>query len=567
MADRQPAETLVRRHEALASERSNLDGQLSLLERFVLPGKGRYYEGDAMGEQSIDWRHREIYDGTAMHANTLLASNLHSNLTSESATWFDLRFREDELNDDHEASVWLEASSERVRASLNDSNFALEVNEFYQDASGFGTAVLMHSEHKGPAMAWGGHLFKAETLRQCVFEEDMDGRPVALFVMRGYTALQLADRFGVNELPTKLKHQVETHNELAATQKHECLFAVYQVLANKDVDRSAVLPVARRPFFGEWILVEGRHRLGELQGYYTFPGYVLRWQRTAGSKYGHSPGLVALGDILTLQEMVELVRTATEKTVDPPTKSLMRGVIGDIELQAGSNTVVRDMNSLQPLMPPGAYRVDAGWQDIQDLRGRIERYFFVDQLQLKDSPQMTAFEVSKRWEMMQRLLGPTLGRIKSDLLDPLIENCFWMLYRKQQLPPMPEIVGQLSAELDIEYVGPLARAQRMHAVDGVERWLATVRGLAEVNPEVADVPDIDEIAKYLADVLGVPAKLARSQADIDEIREGRAKQAQEAQMLEQAQGLGRAAKDLKAGGMPVDPAAAQGMMNGAGPMQ
>ena len=199
-----------------------------------------------------------------------------------------------------------------------------------------------------------------------------------------------------------------------------------------------------------------------------------------------------------------MVRTATEKTVDPPMKTTRRGVLGDLDLMAGGMTNVREMDALQPLMPPGAYRVETGWQDINDIRQRVRQAFFVDQLELKESPQMTATEVQVRYEMMQRLLGPTLGRIQSDFLDPLITRSFWMMFRKGALPPMPQVVADAEeADLDIEYVGPLARAQKLQSVDGIQRWLGMVAEMGQMFPEMLDLPDTDEIGRYTAGILGV----------------------------------------------------------------
>jgi hypothetical protein len=543
------AHELILRYEALKSERENLDGQLELLTRFVMPGKGRFFQEGLDQEESLDWRHRELFDGTANNALILLASSIHGALTSPSSTWFELAFRDDELSDDKEASAWLEDCAERMRASLNDSNFNVEVNEFYQDGGGYGTAVMVHGE-KEEGLNWRGHRFKTEMMRQCYIEEDSDGKATGLFIKRTYTAMQLELKFGKEALPESMRKLLDNPANTAIDKTHDVIQCIYLDPDLKDADVGQVLPVKSRPYAGQWLLVEGRHMLGDEQGFYEFPAYVLRWQRTAGSKYGNSPGIVALGDILTLQESVEAVRTATEKTVDPPMKHTRRGIIGDVELEGGGLTAVRDMEHLQPLMPPGSYRVDAGWADIQDLRQRIERYFFVDQLQLKESPTMTATEVQIRYEMMQRVLGPTLGRIISDFLDPLVERTFWMMYRKGGLAEMPESVATAGmADLDIEYVGPLAKAQKVSAVEAVNRWMQSLAALAEFFPEMMDMPDTDEIARYTAQTLGVPAKLVRSQAQIEAKREERARQQQQAQAIEMAQGAAKAAKDMGQSGL------------------
>ena len=501
---------IVQRYEALESERENLDGQYELIERFIMPGKGRFFSEGFDLEESIDWTHREIFDGTAQNAVVSLAANLAGSLTSSASTWFELRFRSDELNDDREASAWLEDCAVRMRAGLNDSNFGLESMEFYQDGVGYGTAYVLHNEKKGEPTVWNGHRFRAEMLRQAYFEEDSDGNVTALFIKRSRTPIQLAIQFGKDTLPMSVREKLD--NPGAATTKSEdIIYAIYLDIDRKGQDVSKVSPAGQRPYVGRYVLARDSETLGEEQSFYEFPGYVLRWQRTAGSKYGHGPGMLCLGDVLTLQEMVQMVRNGTEKTVDPPMKTTRRGVIGDIDQQAAGVTNVRDPDDLQPLMPPGAYRVETGWTDIEDLRQRIRQYFFVDQLELKESPQMTATEVTTRYEMMQRLLGPTLGRIQSDFLDPLIERTFFMMFRKGALLPPPEsVTGAEDSDLDIEYVGPLARAQKLHSVDAIQRWIASLLSMAEAFPDVLDVPDTDEIARFTAGELGVPAKLARS---------------------------------------------------------
>lgn len=554
---RMSAQELVQRYEALESERRNLDGQLELLERFVLPGKGRFFEEGLDQEESINWRHREIYDGTANNAAVQLSANVHGALTSPATEWFELRFRDDELNDSREASAWLEECAKRMRASYTDSNFNVEVSEYYQDAVGFGTSVMFHGEQDGPATQWNGHRFKAEMLRFCYFEEDSDGNPTSVFVKRSYTPMQLALKFGRDRLPASIAAKLDSPESAVSDKASDVIYTVYRD-ETVNVDTSTILPVSQRPYVGRWVAVEGREWLGDEQGFYELPSYVLRWGRTAGSKYGHSPGIIALGDILTLQEMVEMVRTSTEKVVDPPMKYMLRGVIGDVELQGGGLTAVKRMDGIEPMMPPGAYRVEAGWQDISDLRSRIERYFFIDQLHLKESPQMTATEVQVRYEMMQRLLGPTLGRIQSDFLDPLVQRSFWMMSRKGAFPQMPEEVQASNAELDIDYVGPLARAQKMASVDGITRWLAIIGQMAQVKPEVLDVPDDDAIAKYVGEVLGVPAKLYKSDAEIDAKRKERKAQIEQAQKLAQAEQASVAAKNIGQSGL-VDEMGGAGM--------
>ncbi|NBQ51384.1 MAG: head-tail adaptor, partial [Marivivens sp.] len=67
-------------------------------------------------------------------------------------------------------------------------------------------------------------------------------------------------------------------------------------------------------------------------------------------------------------------------------------------------------------------------------------------------------EVVQRTEEKMRLLGPVLGRLQAELLQPMIERVFAVLNRQNKLPAAPAFLND--RDLDIEYVSPLAKAQR-----------------------------------------------------------------------------------------------------------
>lgn len=543
------ADEIIQAYESSEQDRRSLDGQYDLIERFVMPGRGRFYEDDMGGNNAIDWSAREIYDSTAASDAQMLAANIHGNLTSDSLDWFGITFEQDELNEDQESAEWLEAAASLEKKSIQESNFGREVPELYLDGVGFGTAVLLHDEQPGPNLQWNGHKFASQMMRQCYFEEDFDGNPVSLFLKRTYSPRQLANKFGAQSLPDSVRKKLESP-ETALLEDEELVRVIYLDVSKKDADVSGILSPSARPYVGRYVLVNGHHFVGEEESWYEFPGYILRWARTAGSKYGFSPAMIALGDILTLQELVQMIRGAEEKTVDPPMKSTRRGIIGDLDQQAAGLTMVRDMDGLAPLLPPGSYRINSGWDDVQDLRRKIDRLFFIDQLQLKESPEMTATEVRVRYELMQRTLGPTLGRIQNDFLDPLVKRSFWMMARKGAFPKMPDKVRKLKGTLKIEYRGPLAKAQKLGEVDGIIRWLGLGADISQMPgaEEIIDVPDYDAAYTHIGDILGVPKKLVRSEVERNKRRKARKAQQQnqeQAAMTESASGTVKNIADAK----------------------
>ena len=71
-----------------------------------------------------------------------------------------------------------------------------------------------------------------------------------------------------------------------------------------------------------------------------------------------------------------------------------------------------------------------------DLRAQIMQGFSADLfLMLADRKNMTATEVAERVAEKMLLLAPALGRLQSDMLDPIIERVFGVLSRRGVLLP------------------------------------------------------------------------------------------------------------------------------------
>ena len=145
--------------------------------------------------------------------------------------------------------------------------------------------------------------------------------------------------------------------------------------------------------------------------------------------------------------------------------------------------------------------------------------------------------------MMQRLLGPTFGRLVTELLNPLIERTFGILQRNNMLPVPPEILdGQ---QIDLEYEGPLARAQRGGDITAMQRWLEVNAPFLQAQPELLDVIDLDQWARHSANIVGIPPLVMRN---INDVLEKRALAAQQQQQLLQQQQLMQGAEAVgKAG--------------------
>jgi hypothetical protein len=238
--------------------------------------------------------------------------------------------------------------------------------------------------------------------------------------------------------------------------------------------------------------------------------------------------MTALPDVKMVNKMSEVTIRAAQKQIDPPLMVPDDGFILPIRTTPGSLNFYRagTRDRMEPLNI-GANNA-LGLNMEEQRRAAIRQAFYVDQLLLSTGPAMTATEVLQRNEEKMRLLGPVLGRLQAELLQPVIARVFALMLRQNLLPPAPEeLQGQ---DIDIEYVSPLAKAQKLTDLQSVMRGMEIMLQVGQVAP-VTDFLDADGLVRYIAETTGIPATVLRSDEQVAEVRRQQAQaQAQQAQM-------------------------------------
>ena len=149
---------------------------------------------------------------------------------------------------------------------------------------------------------------------------------------------------------------------------------------------------------------------------------------------------------------------------------------------------------------------------------------------------MSATEAQIRYERLQRYMSATLGQIRNDILNPLVERCFNMLIRDGELPEPPPIVLENDSALDIVYLGSLARAQQIDGVGAIERVLSSAANAGAAWPDALDVIDPAESIRQIGLKLNAPASMMRDAKEVQAIQKKRAEdmaRQQEAMMAQQ----------------------------------
>lgn len=475
------------------------------------------------------------YDSTAELALNDLAASMHGTLTPTSMMWSSFKLRDSRLNQLKEVMDWSEMTAAWMASARNQSNFRSEIHEVYLDLAGFGQGCLFVEEKPLHYPGFNGLQYKALTNAEYCTSENAEGRVDTLYREFKLTAVALAKRFGLDKLKGKIADSVEQH----PFEKFKIMQCTYPC----DIEFT---PSGKQPFVFYYIFPDDNILIEE-GGYWEFPFIVPRWSKASGEDYGRGRGHIALPDVKTLNKAKEFGLKAWAKDLDPPTFETDGGIIGSLKRYPGGRNIARNKDSIWTL-ERGNARYDVSQIKEEALRQSIRQVFFSDQLNLPDKSEMREMEVAVRYEMMQRILGPALGRFEGEGLNPLIEREFGIMMRASSgkypvLPPPPDILSRMGInEIDIEYEGPLAKSQRQHEMTRMQRVINLAVGVQPLYPQVFDNFDGDEIIRTAAEIEGMPSQTLNSIEERDAIRAER----QKAQAAEQQkQDLERLAAGLK----------------------
>ena len=148
-------------------------------------------------------------------------------------------------------------------------------------------------------------------------------------------------------------------------------------------------------------------------------------------------------------------------------------------------------------------------------------------------PKIEAIETDN--PLLITIDSPT-QRVSSDLTGdlPPVEHLIPMLsldnsYNAEDLKDFDERIKNYlgwEKDIEIEYVSPLAKAQKGTELSSITRAIEILGSLANVAP-VFDYINFDALVKHIADLVGVPQKVLKLQSQVNAERE------QQAQLAEQ----------------------------------
>jgi len=445
---------------------------------------------------------------------------IDSTLTPSNKTWHQLTLTNESLLQDQEVKIWLEQANrilmrERYKPS---GNFQANNTERWFLMAAFGTGVMFIDYEKASLR------YKTINLRHVCMDVNHQGVVDTMYRTLMLTANDAVKLFGLSKLPDEVKATFDKNT----TDKKIYEF-VHIVYPNPEIDEDKI-DFRSSPFISEYIAVETMRRVAETKGFSAFPYSVARHVVSTDEIMGRSIAMTILPDVKMLMEVVKTTITAMQKEINPPLAIHSDGVLGGgqkVNLTPGAiNTgaISRDGKVLiQPILTKT--RTDIGMATADSLIEGIESAYMLDLFRvLIDAPRMSATEAMIRDQEKAALLTPTIGRQQSETLGPQIKREIRLLIENGVLPDPPEAIrGQ---DFQVIYTSPLNKLQQSHEVVGLQQTLEIITPIAQIDPGILDIINIEGITELLPELTGIPSQMVNSPAKIKEIREARQEQAE-----------------------------------------
>jgi hypothetical protein len=513
------ANDILRDQQALESERTNYETVWSEIARLVLPRHDLFNQGaqETSKPKPID---TSLYDSTGMLALERFGAAVVWMLAPPGKRWHTLTGPRTPVAaaDGPRAKRWLESVRDLLFAHRDRGGFNAAFHETSIALGAFGTGCLY-------VEAMAGQLrYESVPLSEIFASQSAWG--IVDKVHRRYqlTLRQAVQEFG-DALPQKLKDKAEKEPHTKAWFLH----CVKPRIENRGAKGS------RGMAYASYHVAMDDKTIVRESGYRRMPYQIGRMMLAPGEVYGRSPAWEALPEMRMVNKISKSALVAKNRAGEPTylAAEINHGSAVRITPNAINYGWVDPATGRPLLMPlPNGADIGAIDQELALRRSTINDAFGIRLWQiLVETPTMTATEVLERAREKAALMAPTMGRLQSELLQPMIWRELDLLDQlgvlEDEVGPMPEELG--AGPWGIEYESTLARDMKADDAIAITRTLDQLTAIAQVEPSVLRAFHWRLAAQELAKANGMPAKLLMTEEEMeaDQAQEQQAMQAQQ----------------------------------------
>jgi len=568
---------ILKQYETLKAEKALYLPVYQTINEFVRLRKQNFVAESIPGEFLTA---KEVFDATAINANTTMSAALLGNMWPNGAGSIRI-IKPDSLKADTSAINDFYKNVSLVLTNKMDhpgARLSLALNEYMNDEGAFGTCGIAIFENRITYKGKNGKeqeivnpdnpvSYKVWDVKTMVIDEDINGRVDTLFNETEITIRQMVEEYGLENCHPNVQ-------KLFADGKYTDKIKLLQCIIPRNYDdmRQGGKTSKGLPYGSYHIDLKHRHLLKE-SGFKDIPVVVGRFYKVPGEKYGRSPAMQALPDILEINAVREGKMLATEKLLEPPLIVLDDGSLGagEIDTSAGALNVINisgrvgNNDPVKPLYTVG--ELQSTENQIEQLTQNITQAFFIDRLlDLNNDTRMTLGEAQIRNRIRGDSLTSIFDRQELEIFVPLVDRTIKVLLengllgeytdspeyvaaiisgeKKMAIPPeVQDLIAQGREWYKIQFISPAKRMQQAEEMQGIMTTMEIAAGVAQYDPTVLDWINKDVMLTRATELGGGPSELINPEDVVLSVRQARAEQQQAMAQMEQARNESEVARN------------------------
>lgn len=491
------------------------------------PARSRFLVGTGSKGKGGRTVNNGLQDDYGILSFRTLGNGMQSGLSSSSRPWFISKTADPDLMRDHDAAAWLGLLDQNIYALLWRSSYYDVSKHGYSEMGLFGTeGGFMESDLGDKAVC---HAMTAGEFWTALGQ---DRRPNLMYRRVPLTVFQLVQKFATDPFN---RHNVDwsivapTVKSLWDAGTYEAVCDVYHAVEENDDYVEGAIGKRGKKFSSVW-WDQGDGRKGVTlrdSGYEEQPFWCPRWSVVGSDVYGTGPGSEALPSLRNLQMQSKRKAEATdfvvkpEKVVPASLKGMLKGMPG--------NNVAAASTDIDKVQVPYLldYRViNVLGEDIAKITQRLDQLTYANLFmaisQIEGGAYRNVEEIASRNQEALSQLGPVIESASIEKLAVVHNRAMGIVMRSGMMPDPPEqLQGQ---EVKAEFTSILAQLQQAVGIGQIERSVGFIGQIAAVWPSAIDKVDPDGMVDEYFDRASVPARMRRSDDDVQKVRDQKAQQ-------------------------------------------
>lgn len=518
---------LTQRAAEAENDRRQIQSYIDIGYEYAIPWRKDVKRGSIM---------QKLMDSTGPRAVANFAAHLSTSLIPPEGKFFELRAGDliqfGDVADVEAADRENEYATQIIHSLLRSARIELAMSEMCMDLAISTGAMFMRAGDKKRTLLEA----TAVPAYQLAIELGANNMHEAWFWKREITGREILANYPDADFPVSLKTAIEKN----PSAKHEVLQGTHWCSKDGVYKTCAIVK--------EFILEETIQRAS--------PWITPRYWAMPSFAWGIGPLLLALPDIRTLNKNVELVLRAASLSLAPPMMVADDGILNPDTLVIGEHSLIRVNRTgggmygdpIKPLNLGG--RVDLGQLVADNLKAGIKETMLDVSLPPETGAVRSPTEIIKRDQQEQKITLGAFGRLQRECLEPIILRTI-DIADQLKIPGISWQQHKPDYFLNkVKVTTPMARAVEQGDATNFFNFLQILQSVG--GQELSNLMvDLEKQAPWIADMMGVPARVIRSSDERDGIKQ----QAMDAmqQQAEQQQQMAMMQAQSKNGGQAASP--------------